>query len=95
MSNTPTRVLCIGGPLDGHTVPDDGHPEFDAVNLKTGKPSVLAGAEMTNPPCAYTRRWISCDGQPAIYFYTAHGVNEYAAIVRVFTAYAKPGKVGK
>lgn len=92
------RILCIGGPLDKQTVQDDGRVQFGAVDLEApvNLRIVVRGAvETLEPPpkppiVTYTRRWISCDGEPAINFYTAEGIGEYAAIVRVFTAYAKP-----
>lgn len=92
------RVLCIGGPLDGKTVPDEGLTQFQAIAAK----ATAFAAAMSLPkrdesvsPVSYRLRWISCEGKEAIRFYTADGITEHGAIVRVFSAYTKGNANGR
>lgn len=74
-----SRVLCIGGPLDGRTEPYGG--ALIETAAAPGKPSVL-----------YILSAITFSPDKQIQFYMAEGVTEWGAVVRVFTAYAKGAK---
>lgn len=78
------KILCIGGPKDKELITDCGSGFTHVVNPK-GDNYVFSGEHHR-----YAKHHISGGDRPPITFYALEGIDPYAAIVRVFTAYAKP-----
>lgn len=93
-----TNAICIGGVLDGHVVDTEskGQRWAGEAEMSTTKAretfekalGMMAAAQITVERSVYTLRQITGPAEP-IYFYTADGITEHGAIVRVFQAYRK------
>ena len=75
------NIICIGGPLDREAVSGEWTPQRTFA--------VDADAHPKFRYDVYTLRSITGPNGAVIYYFTAEGISDHGAIVRVFTEYAR------